>query len=132
MKKWQYFQKHIDLILLTKLNLVCFSIPACPLMVAILTPVSISILKYPWTKFEYQATAKTNLMRHIKSLHEGRKHTCSECQSQFNRKSNLNIHFKSIHLSLKYPCDLCTYRASQNRYIKIHKDIVHKNIKTIL
>ena len=38
---------------------------------------------------EYKATHKSNLLRHIRSKHEGIKYPCDQCYYEATQKSNL-------------------------------------------
>ena len=42
-------------------------------------------------------SAKQDVDRHIKSVHEGRKFKCNECGKAFSRKEILNGHIEKIH-----------------------------------
>ena len=42
-------------------------------------------------------------MRHIKSIHEGVKFPCGQCDYKARRKEGLVIHIKSIHKRVKFP-----------------------------
>ena len=46
---------------------------------------------------EYEAKLKTNLIRHIQSVHEGIKYQCSDCGKKFSSKAYLNAHTNAIH-----------------------------------
>ena len=56
---------------------------------------------------DYKATRKDNLMRHIKSTHEGFKFSCEQCDYQATKRGNLMTHIKSVHEGVKFSCEQC-------------------------
>ena len=65
---------------------------------------------------------------HTKSIHEGLRYPCGQCEYEATQKGSLKIHIKSMHHKededeKKYACDQCDYRAGvQHRLI----DNVHR------
>ena len=51
------------------------------------------------------------------------------CGSVFSQQGGLNQHVKSIHEGTKYDCDQCDYKGTQPSSIKIHKQVKHVQIK---
>ena len=58
---------------------------------------------------EYQATTKSNLVTHQKSVHMGQQFNCPDCEYQATRKSHLVTHQTSVHM---YKCDNQTMSQS--------------------
>ena len=54
---------------------------------------------------------------------------CKMCGSVFSQLGGLNQHVKSVHEGKKYDCDQCEYRATQPSSIKIHKQVKHVQAK---
>ena len=68
------------------------------------------------------------LRDHIAAVHEGKKpHKCSICDYRCAQKTNLNRHILSVHQGIKrpkqnkltYPCDLCDYVAARRDKLKV-------------
>ena len=55
------------------------------------------------------ATTKESLDRHKRSVHEGMKYPCGQCEYQATTKENLDRHKRSVHEGIKYPCQQCEY-----------------------
>ena len=62
---------------------------------------------YPCDQCDYKATVKNDLLRHIKSRHEGVKYPCNQCDYKATQNTYLLTHIKSKHKGVKYPCDQC-------------------------
>ena len=56
---------------------------------------------------ESAAATKGSLAQHQRSVHEGKKYPCRECDHQATSKSDLNKHQRAIHEGKKYPCRAC-------------------------
>ena len=54
-------------------------------------------IKYPCDQCDYQATDSGNLQRHIQSKHECIKYPCNQCDSKLTRRSHLKSHIKAKH-----------------------------------
>ena len=52
---------------------------------------------------DFKATYKSNLLTHIKSIHEGVKYPCDQCDYKATWRSHLLRHLKSKHKAVKYP-----------------------------
>lgn len=69
-------------------------------------------------------TTKRYLKTHIESIHK-REHTrdCLHCNKKFSLKSNLQRHVKSLHEVNKevYQCDLCSKTYSMQSYLTVHR-----------
>ena len=55
----------------------------------------------------------------------GQKFQCPECQYQASYKSHLVAHHKSVHLGGKFKCPDCDYQVTQKDYLVRHKQLVH-------
>ena len=62
---------------------------------------------------DYKSKTKSALIVHHNYLHNMVKHKCLNCGSQFSSKSNLRKHVESVHEGKKYPCDVCDYLATR-------------------
>ena len=70
--------------------------------------------RFPCSQCEYKATQKGNLQKHIKSVHEGQISPCSHCGNRYTDRSSLMRHIKTVHEDLVFPCSQCgkTYTAA--------------------
>ena len=66
---------------------------------------------------------------HIESVHRGKTFSCpqSQCSFQTKHKSNVQKHIISLHECLKFSCTLCGHQATQKRNIQKHIKLVHRN-----
>lgn len=78
------------------------------------------IFSYP------QQTTKGHLQTHIKSVHEGLKFQCPQCEHKATRERNLHMHIKSVHEGLKFQCPHCDHKATQNSSLKEHIKSIHE------
>ena len=69
---------------------------------------------------ESKFTLKGNLMKHIKSIHEGQKYACNQCDFQATQRGHLKIHRQSMHEGVKYSCNQCNYKATQQGHLRTH------------
>ena len=51
---------------------------------------------------------------------------CDICKKQYKTKISLSAHMKSVHQGIKYPCKQCEYKATQQSSLKKHFESVHK------
>ena len=87
---------------------------------------------YPCDQCDYKATVKNDLLRHIKSRHEGVKYPCNQCDYNTTQKTYyLLTHMKSKHKGVKYPCDQCDYKATQRYALSKHQNIWVSSILVI-
>ena len=55
---------------------------------------------------------KWNVYKHIKSVHEGVKYACNECDHQVTDQTSLRRHIQAKHKGVKYACNKCDYQAT--------------------
>ena len=53
-------------------------------------------------------------MKHIKTIHDGVKFLCAQCDYKATQKDNLLTHIKTKHEGVKFPCAQCDYKATIN------------------
>ena len=71
-------------------------------------------------------STKSNLMRHIKTVHEGVKYPCTKCSYKATQTGDLQQHIKSVHEGFRYFCDQCDFKASHPSYLRTHlKSVQH-------
>ena len=68
--------------------------------------------KFQCPQCEYKATFKVSLQTHIKSVHEGQKFPCPQCEYKATQKGHLQTHIKSVHEGQKFQCPQCEYKAT--------------------
>ena len=91
-------------------------------------------LEYKCELCDFSAFRKSSILRHFKSVHDGKKYDCDECgksvrylKQHKNRRHSKNQ--KSVHEGKKYDCDEC---GKSVRYLKDHKNRRHsENTKTL-
>ena len=73
----------------------------------------------------YKATTKQNLLKHIRSKHEGQKYNCNKCDKTFNYPNTLKEHRANIHMKVRYPCNICDYKAASRGCLSAHRKLKH-------
>ena len=79
--------------------------------------------------FEYEASRKSTLKKHIESVHEKVKYPCNLCEYKATTTGSLKSHIESVHEKVKYPCHLCEYKATKHSDVKKHIESVHEKVK---
>ena len=70
-----------------------------------------------------------SLKYHIKSIHEGVRYDCDQCDNQLTSAQGLRYHINAIHGEIKYPCNKSDIKASTKTNLKEHLNMLHKNRK---
>ena len=60
------------------------------------------------------------LLNHIKSVHQGVKFSCNQCNYKARQKGHLLRHRKSMHEGVKFSCDQCNYDATKKNSLLTH------------
>ena len=68
-------------------------------------------------------TDKKSLWRHKNTEHYKIRYYCSFCDF---KGTNLRRHIRSIHEGKKHPCSICAYQATQTNSLKNHMKRIHK------
>ena len=79
-----------------------------------------AIIKYDCAQCDYKCTRQDYLKIHIQSQHEGVRFACNQCDHQATRQDHLKSHIRSIHEEAKYTCNRCDYRARDQNKISRH------------
>ena len=53
--------------------------------------------KYSCSQCVFETRHQSNLLNHMKSIHEDIKHACTQCDYKANTQGNLKLHIKSKH-----------------------------------
>ena len=70
---------------------------------------------------------KSNLRKHIKSVHEKMKFKCEICTKNFTRKDNLLSHKRNIHSkSIEFECTVCEKKFNRKGNLQAHKIVCCK------
>ena len=70
---------------------------------------------------------KSNLRKHIKSVHEKMKFKCEICTTNFTRKDNLLSHKRNIHSkSIEFECTACEKKFNRKGNLQAHKTVCCK------
>ena len=65
------------------------------------------------------------MISHVKTIHEGVKFRCPECEYECNRSVNLENHVKAIHEGVSYNCKLCLFKSSWRNKAREHVKKIH-------
>ncbi|CAN8062220.1 unnamed protein product [Agarophyton chilense] len=70
---------------------------------------------------------KGDLLRHIRTVHEGKKrHQCPTCPKAFGHSGHLNRHIQSVHLQQRrFKCEICGFQFFQASHLQSHMGHVH-------
>ena len=80
---------------------------------------------FPCNQCDQQYTVQKYLAIHFRSKHEGVKYDCNQCDQQFSLRSNLAKHIKTQHEGVKYDCNQCDYQATRKYILTSHKKLKH-------
>ena len=65
------------------------------------------------------------MSRHIKSIHEGFRIECEQCDYMTSDKSNLLNHIKSTHKGVRFHCEHCDFQGTTKYFQKKHNEKQH-------
>lgn len=83
----------------------------------------------PFSYCEFETKWTTYLKTHIKTIHEGKRFKCNQCDYRASKKGNLIKHISTVHGIDRYPCTKCDYKATQKANLQRHIDSVHEGIR---
>ena len=69
---------------------------------------------------------KTDLKRHIETIHEGKRTQCLQCSASFARKNDLKRHIEAVHEGKQAKCVICSASFSRKTDLKRHVETVHE------
>ena len=69
---------------------------------------------------------KTDLKRHIETIHEGKRTQCLQCTASFARKNDLKRHIEAVHEGKQAKCLVCSASFSRKTDLKRHVETVHE------
>ena len=86
---------------------------------------------HPCGYCEFSSKKKSNVNRHIKTVHEKRRdYKCSMCDYAAGARKDLSKHTKLVHEKIKdIKCEECDYKCSLVQHLTIHVKLVHKRIR---
>ena len=93
---------------------------------------NITLIKFNCDKCDYNATDKTIVQRHVKSLHEEIRHDCDKCFFRATGKTNLQRHFESLHEEIHHDCDKSTLGQQTRQLFKDMSNHYMKRFVTIV
>ena len=76
----------------------------------------------------YKSRQERDLIQHKKSVHEGVKYDCDQCDHKATCQAHLIQHQKSVHEGVKYNCFQCDYKANYHTDLIKHKNTVHEGV----
>ena len=67
---------------------------------------------------------KSNLVSHVKSVHEKLKnYICKYCGNSFGHSSSLKQHIRTLHEGVIYKCDICDKTFNRTSSLNNHSKI---------
>ena len=88
-------------------------------------------ITYGCDQCDYLATQQGHLKEHIQAKHQGVLYGCSKCNKQFSFRAGLYRHNKTAHEGVKYACNHCDHTATQQHHLNIHIQTKHATLKTM-
>ena len=73
----------------------------------------------------FKSRYKSNLLKHIETIHKDIKFPCSACEFISNRQDNLKRHISTIHVDSKYKCNECEFITNKIHNFIRHTDTVY-------
>ena len=86
-------------------------------------------VRYNCDKCEKSFTRKSDLTRHIQSVHDKIRYNCNQCAKSFSERGTLKRHIKSAHENVRYNCDKCDKSFAQNGDLNRHIKFVHEILR---
>ena len=83
---------------------------------------------FPCTHCKYKATRKDHLQKHVKTVHQGQAFQCNQCKYKAKQRSDLQRHIRSVHEGQTYSCTHCTYKATRKDHLQKHIKSVHEGV----
>ena len=68
---------------------------------------------------------KSTLTKRKRSVHEGVKYACNQCDYNATKQSHLTAHIQSMHDGVMFACDLCDQQFKWRSMLKTHIKIRH-------
>ena len=68
-------------------------------------------------------TEKGNMVKHLRSKHEGIKYSCNQCDYQATQQGNLQTHIAAKHSDNILQCELCDYQTKWRNHYNQHKKV---------
>ena len=62
---------------------------------------------------------------HVKTVHEGLRYPCDQCDYQGNSMQSLRKHIQSSHEGIKYECEHCNKKLATPACVRRHIRSVH-------
>ena len=85
---------------------------------------------FPFVKCDSKLSKKGNLLQHIKTKQYMMASNFLVINvTKATKMGNLLTHIKSIHEGVKYPCDQCDYKATQKGHLLKRKKSIHEGAK---
>ena len=86
-------------------------------------------LRYECDQCDHSATDTSNLTKHKQAIHEGVRYECDECDHKTTTRRHLTTHKQSIHEGVRYECDECDHKATTHRDLTTHKQSIHEGVR---
>lgn len=87
--------------------------------------------KHACTRCTSRFKMRGDLLRHVKTVHEGKKmFTCETCGKAFGHSGHLNRHISSVHLrQRRFKCEYCGFQFFQASHLQSHIGHIHNGKK---
>ena len=87
-------------------------------------------VRYMCEECSKEFTTKYGLTSHVQNVHNGVKHQCDICGTQYNSRQHL-INHKKMHVNEsdlpKFSCDFCSFETVRKESLKDHKKGKHSH-----
>ena len=80
---------------------------------------------YTCTYCQKSFTRRSNLNRHIESVHHKRTHPCTQCTKVFKYAGSLKQHVRTAHEHHSHDCEQCGQKFISLRDLKVHVSAKH-------
>ena len=84
--------------------------------------------KYNCDICSYRCIYRSNLVRHIDSVHNNILHQCTECTKSYSSKYDLQQHTRALHGEQKILCEYCSQMFNNRYSIMRHCAVAHKDV----
>ena len=76
---------------------------------------------------QYVGPRLIRLQHHVKTIHQGLRHKCTECSYQCTESSNLNRHIDKRHKGICHTCEHCSKVFLEKHTLKKHLVNIHSS-----
>lgn len=74
---------------------------------------------------------RSNLKRHLSTVHSGKTYECSICKEKFDKQRRLSYHLRQHKKGKSHKCDKCGKVLKTGNALIVHKEIYHQLLTDI-